>query len=46
MLPVAIAQECGLKAGDSLPVVLRGTDADGDALTFVVTSLPDPAQGR
>ena len=38
--PVALAQAVGVQATESVPVTLGGTDADGDALTFYLTSLP------
>ena len=41
--PIATPQSVALDQDDELAVVLKGTDADGDALTFAVES--DPAHG-
>ncbi len=38
--PVAQAQNFGVQALETLPITLAGSDADGDALTVFLTSLP------
>ena len=44
-LPVALGQSVGIKAGESLPILLSGSDADGEGLSLYVSSLPAAARG-
>jgi Big-like domain-containing protein len=38
--PVALAQNLSVNQGDSAGIALAGTDADGDPLTFTISSMP------
>jgi hypothetical protein len=44
--PRALAQEVGGDARTSIPVILDGTDADGDPVIFYITRLPLPLASR